>query len=342
MIREKTIQALDGLVGFRQPLESGYNVLDQYNLRSDSGLYFEDGSGIVTVKNIIDSYENDNLTDEQINDVLDNIRLSAVRDILNTIFADKSQIVESNTLFPYEEEFKTTYDLTDDFYYIEIRPTLNKRLALHLESIWLSFNEAATFNIYLFHSKKLAPVQTKEVTTVAHEATQVELNWYLEDTGTYRIGYKRSELGTAKPYERDFELANVAYRSDYAYMDFYSSNFLANGRIDVDNDNALEDGYGMNLNFSVFTDWSHEIEKNKHRFARAVQVQMSITAIDRILTSTRTNVTERLTEEAVLRLDYILGNEARGTGLKGQFKKEIEAIKKFFFPKNLIQTYTLR
>lgn len=342
MIREVAVTALDGLVGFRQPIESGYNVLDSDNLASSSGLMFEDATGIIKVKNIIDSYEYDTLTSDQINDVLDNIRYSAARDVLNIIFNDNSVNLESNTLFPYEEDFLNTYDLTDDFYYIEFVMSPNRRVAISLDNIYLSFNESATFNVYLYHSKSLLPIQTKQITTVANESTKLSLGWIIDSTGTYRIGYKKADVGTAKPFQRDFELADIQTCSKYAQIYPYSANFLANGRIDVNNDNSLTDGYGINLEYSSFMDWTYEITKNKDRFSRAIQLQMAITVADRIITSSRSNITNRLNNDAMQRLAYVVGNEANGTGLKGQFRLEVEAIKRFFFPKQRIKTSTLQ
>lgn len=342
MIRETAVTALDGLVGFKQPYDTDYDILDAGNLATSSGLVFEDATGIVTIRNILDTFEYDSLSEVQANEVLDNLRSSAARDILNKIFRGESTNIESNTLFPYEDDFLNTYDLVDDFYFIEIEPTNNKRISISLDNIWLSFNEAETFNIYLYHSKKLAPIQTKSVTTVANEATKVYLGYQLDDTGTYRIGYKKADVGTAKPFKREFELSNAHKLSQSAEIEYNSANFLANGRIDVNNVNALEDGYGLNLEYSSFIDWTHEIVKNKDRFARALQLQLAITLADRLLTTTRSGITERLTRESLDRIGYVLGSEEQGVGIKGQLRKELTDIKHFFFPKKKIINATLK
>lgn len=332
MIRENAVTALDGLVGFRQPLDADYDYLDAGNLASSSGLIFQDATGLVTVKNIIDTYEYDSPSEAQSNTVLDNLRASAARDILNNIFGDESKNRESKTLFPYEEDFVNTHILVDDFYYIEFTPTTDRSIVTSLDYIWLSFNGAETFNVYLYHSKKLAPIQTQEVTTVANEATKVYLGWNLDDTGTYRIGYKKADVGTSLPFKRDFSLSSINKYSNSGDINFYSSDFLANGRIDVNNQNSLEDGFGMNIEFASFFDWTHEIIKNKDRFARAIQLQLAITAADRILTTSRSSITQRLNTESLQRLAYVLGSEEQGTGLKGQLRKELLTIKRFFFP----------
>lgn len=338
MIREAAITSLLGRVGFRQPIDSAYAILDADNIKTDSGKYFDDASGLVSVKNIVDTYEYDDPTTVQINTILDNMRSAAARSVLSTLFSDQSKNLESNTLFPYEEEFSETYDLTNDFYFIEIIPPSNKRVVFSLDNIYLSFNEAKTFNIYLYHSKSISPIQTKEVTTVENEATKVELNYNLDLTGTYRIGYKKADIGTAKPFKRDFQLSSVFPLSNYAKIYFRSADFLTNGRIDVDNENALEDGYGINIEYSTFTDFTQEIIKNKSRFDRAYQLQMAIDVADRIKTSTRSNITERLITQSY----SALGTENDGRGYLSQFKDEINKIKGFFFPKEQIINSTLR
>lgn len=341
MIRETAVTALDGLVGFRQPIDTAYDVLDAGNLASLSGKNFEDISGFVTIKNIIDTYEEVTLSDAQINTMLDNLRASAARDILYRIFNEKSQILESNILFPYEESFENKYDLTDAFYFIKFTPSNNKRLCTYLDNIILSFDKSVTFNIYLYNSGSLTPL-IKSVTTVANQATKVYLGWPLYLGGTYRIGYKIADIGSAKPFKRDFELSNLSTKSINCNIEFRSANFLANNRIDVSNENSLEDGYGMNLEYSTAIDFTDEIIKNKDRFATALQMQMAITVADRIFTSSRSNITQRFGQEFLTKLDYILGNEDRGTGIKGQLRKEIKALTEYFFPVQRIQTSTLR
>lgn len=342
MIREAAISALDGLVGFRQPIDTTYDILDSGNLTSSSGKYFEDISGLVTIKNIIDTYEETSLSDAQLNTMLDNLRASATRDVLNKIFEDESINIESNTLFPYEENFKNTHILTKDFYFIKLTPSKNKRIVTCLDNIILSFDSVATFNIYLYSSQSLLPIQTKSVTTVANQATKIYLGWALDNIGTYRIGFKRTgtgSIGSAKPFKRDYQLSNVYTKSTNCLIEFRSANFLVSGRIDVDNEDSMEDGIGMNLEYSSFVDYTNEIIKNKDRFATAVQLQMALTVADRIITSVRSNITQRLSDEAINKIAFTVGNDERG--LKGYFIKELKSIKDFFFKENKIITATL-
>jgi hypothetical protein len=341
MIREATVSALDGLVGFRQPIDPSMPTLNAANLKADSGLVFQDASGFVTIENIVETYNYPTSDETQLNTVISDLRASATRDILNTIFNDKSVGLESNTLFPYEEDFKSEQVLTDDLYFIELVPTKNKRLAISIDAIYVSFNEAATFKIYLYNSQSIAPIDEIEVTTVAYEAVKVPVNWVLDDLGTYRIGYKKSEVSTALPLERDYELSSIYIGSCFSSIDFKSANFLVNGRLDLDNENGLEDGYGLNFDYSVYTDWHAQIVKNKYRFSRAIQLQMALTLADRVFSSTRSNIKQRLSKDALQQIAYLVGNEESGTGLKGQFRNELTSIKSFFFPKMTLKERTL-
>jgi hypothetical protein len=340
MIRAEAIQALRGIVGFKQPVDPNYAFLDSDNLQSDSGKYYEDISGIVTVKNIIDTYEyQDSLTDDQRNDILDSMRDSAAGDVLTEIFNDKSYIQESNVLFPYEQDYQKTIILENDFNYIEIKH-LKKGITTNINNIILSFDSDVTFDVYLYESTTKAPVQTQSVTTSAGEDVKVYLGWNLDSRYTYRMGYKTSEIGTAKPYLRDYELSTVEELSRNICFDYYTADF--NGaRLDLTSESSKSDAMGMNLEYSVYIDWTREIIKNKNLFAKALQLQMALTVADRIMTTTASNITQQLTQQSLERIGYIIGNAERGTGLKGQFRKEVLNIKKFFFPEIRIMKKTI-
>lgn len=338
MIRNEAIQALRGLVGFRQPIDPDYAFLDADNLQSDSGKIFQDISGFVTVQNIIDtfSYQGTTTTDQR-NTILDNMRDSAASDVLQEIFNDRSHIHESNVLFPYEQDYETSIDLSKEFNYIEIKH-LKKGITININNIILSFDGAATFNIYLYSSTTKAPVQTKSITTTAGEDTKLYLGWSLDGRYTYRIGYKLSEIGTARPYLRNYELSTLDEQAKNICFEYYSTDFDGD-RLDLGSKISNSDATGINLEYSVYTDWTMEVIKNKNILAKAIQVQMALTVADRILSSTSSNITQRLTNENLNKIGYILGNAEKGTGLKGQFRKEINDIKSFFFPRvNIMKT----
>ena len=331
MIRVEAIEALRGLVGFRQPIDPDYAFLDAGNIQSDSGIYYDDLSKIATVENIIDtSGYQDSLSDAQKNTILDNIKDAVSNDVLTEIFNSKSHIKESNTLFPYEQDYKSTIDLENDLNYIEIKH-LKKGITTNINNIILSFNEDATFNVYLYKSTSINPIQTKEVTTSSGEDTKVYLGWNLDDRFTYRLGYKTSEVGTAKPYLRNYELSVMEELSDNICFEYYSANFDGN-RLDLSSESSNSDAFGMNIEYSVYIDWTKEIVKNKNLFSRALQLQMALKTANNILTSNNSNINQKISRDNLDKIAYILGNEDRGTGLKGQYRKEINDIKNFFFP----------
>jgi len=340
MIRIEAIQALRGLVGFKQPINPNYAFLDSDNLKSDSGLKFEDITRIITIQNIIDTYEyQGTLTADQKNGILDSLRDSAANDVLIEIFNDKSFIKESNILFPHEQDYESTIDLINDFNYIEIKH-LKKGITTNINNIILSFSEDATFKIYLYKSTTKDPIEEIDATVVGGEDTKIYLGWNLDDRYTYRLGYKTSEVGTSKPYLRNYELSNIEELSNNICFEYYSANFNGD-RLDLSSELSYSDALGINIEYSTYIDWTSEIIKNKNLFAKAIQIQMALTVADLILTTTNSSITQRLTQEALERIGYILGNAEKGTGLKGQFRKEIENIKRFFFPVSRIYKKTI-
>ena len=94
MIRTDKIQTgLFGGVGFRQPTLTGYNIVDETNQGSTSGLYFGDSSELVTIKNIKDCQEDSDISDVNFNTLLTNMQKSVILDVCNKVIAGQSDFI---------------------------------------------------------------------------------------------------------------------------------------------------------------------------------------------------------------------------------------------------------
>ena len=85
---------LKNRVGFRKPIDGSFEALDADNLLSDSGLIFQDEHPMVSISLIGDSQPTDDITDEQLNTYLKNLRESNVLSVLNDVFKGQSGIDE--------------------------------------------------------------------------------------------------------------------------------------------------------------------------------------------------------------------------------------------------------
>jgi len=371
MFNESIIKTnLSGMVGWNQPTTTGYDIVDAGNLGSTSGLKFDEGNSLVTIKNVKETQEDKDIIDVDFNTFLDNLQNSCIIDVLTKAFADKSESVENKTLFPYEQRFENSHTPGSGFVGVQIRPSLNKRVSAKISNISVAFDAVKTFKLYLINSQKPTKADALaeiEVTTVIGQ----DVKFYVLDFdiplsgagfsgGNFYLGYFESDLDGAQPYKRDWENASAPILSgDFLFPTFHRfinhRNIDNSGYIDirfyrmgitgttinVDERDSLSDGHGINFEYQVYNDWTDLIIQNKTLFARSIQLQMAAKVTEGIMFSTRSNSTQRLMDDNIRNLAAFALNDTT-TGIRALLNKEIQNIRKTFFPKHRIMVKTLR
>ena len=338
MIRTDKIQTgLFGGVGFRQPTLTGYNIVDETNQGSTSGLYFGDSSELVTIKNIKDCQEDSDISDVNFNTLLTNMQKSVILDVCNKVIAGQSDFIYTSNLYPYEKSFKNTINPSSKFVGFEITPRQDCYVS-SIPFVELCFDSIKTFNLYLYNSNKpKTPVQTKPVTTVAGESTIVILDWILADDtsykgGTFYLGYFEDDLDGAKAYKRDheesiFQVSTHYYSVEPCTLDYSGTT------IDVTTRVYKSDTFGLNIGMNVYTDYTELILSNRNLFYQAIQLQMHEKILSLIKHSTRSNFTERTLKDIDLEL---FGNSKFSIdGTIDKLNRAISQIQKalFYVPK---------
>jgi hypothetical protein len=348
VIRIDKIQTeLFGGVGFRNSDLTGYDIVDETNEGSSSGLYFQDGSELVTIKNIKDCQENPDITNEQFNNLLERMQKSVVLDVCNKVINGQSDFISSLNLFPSEKSFDATLEQRGKFVGFEIQP-LNSGMSCKIPWVELAFDEEVTFNIYLYNSNlPKTPIQTKEVTTTAGESKIISLDWVIADDLTYKggkfyLGYFDNDLGIAKSYRKDHDAANIRVNTPYFYVEPVSM-FNTGTIIDVESQVYESETYGLNIGLDVFSDYTEIILRNKSLFWNPIQLQMHERVLMMIKYSTRSNLTERIGKENIKMVDFELyGNKELGiSGVQDKLNKAVGTLRKSLFYKPRISIGTL-
>lgn len=346
MFSKSAIDILVGRVGWRQSTLTDYSILDADNLKSDSGYCFNDASGLVTIKNVKECQENPDITTLQFNSYVASLQTSAITQVLNKVFFDKGENLETITLFPFEHRFDDILTLGSGFVGLRINVGLNRRTTSTIRNIALSMNGADTFTIYLFNSNVKSPIQTKEV-TVSDGDTIVDLDWDLPKNtatykgGTYYLGYFEADL-SVQPYSRKYELGDYSFSSHYNSIDFVRLSNVGTV-IDVDGDSILEP-MGINIEIETRNDYTDLIQSKKNLFDKAIMYQMASIVLDIIYTTTRSNITQRLTDGiksfafAELNGDAELGS----IGMFSKASREITSVRNALFSRPKIQTGQMR
>lgn len=352
MIRPDKIKSnLFGGVGFRQSTLTGYDIVDAPNQVTSSGLFYQDASFLITVKNIKLTQENPSITDPKFNLILKQMQESVILDVCNKVIAGESDYLQSVNLYPFEKTFKNTLSVADKFSGFRIVPDYRNGLIAKLSFVELCFDSDVTFDLYLFNSNNPnTEIQTVEVNAKANEATIVDLGWFISDDTTHKggvfyLGYFEDDLGGALPIKRDFEMADLGRSTKCFYVEPVKLEHTENV-IDVSTYTEKSDTGGLNLGFEIYNDYTEFISKNKNLLWQAIQTQMAIKVLNLIISTTQSNATQRILKQlvnsAIIELHGASDKRTVIEGLTVKNERIIQDLKKQLFYKPLIQRRTIR
>jgi hypothetical protein len=348
MFRSDKIQlALFGGVGFRQSPITGYDIVDTPNQVSDSGLFFQDGSPLVTIKNIKDTQQDITADDADFNLFIKQLQEAVIIETCSKVVSGQSDFKQSANLYPFEKAFSNTITPSNRFVGFEVIPTVNIGCILRIPWIELSFDTDKTFNIHLFNSNLKAPIQTKSVTVVAGESTIVDLGWFVSDDithkgGNFYIGYFEDDLDGARAFKKDFDNSNIQIRT----RSYYINPVTINHNTEVlDVTSVIESSFvfGLNIGVDIYNDYTELIIRNKNLFWNSIQLQMADKCLRLFKSATRSNRTERITDQFKdLYLDLYGDRNIGIAGIEGKLKSSISDLRKMLFREPLISRGTLR
>ena len=342
---DKIQDNLVGVVGFRQPTATDYNIVDATNLATSSGLLFQSVSKYVTIKNIKDCQEDRSISDVNFNTYLTNMVRDAATQIMHSIFAERD-VMENNILYDgvYDRDLLAANDTS--FVGFEINMANEKTLTTLINSVTLDFNANETVKLLLFNSNQNALINSESITVVGKQSTEKVLNWVLPFVnsikgGRWYIGYLNSGL-TAQAYNRDDA------RNYFHCIGINPVKITGWNTETMFDQSVVEyDSYNNGLNFDIATmrDWTSVIVQNKIRFAQAISLQVGVGVIETMIATTRSNATQRANIGSLqLELNGNYGeieNLSKSYGLVNKLKYEIRRLREFFVEQPLIERGTL-
>ena len=86
--KNKVENGLLGLVGYNQPLDPNFFILDAINLQSDSGYYINDNP-FASLEVLRNTQNYANIDETGFNTVLTNVTKSAIHSVCNAVFTNK-------------------------------------------------------------------------------------------------------------------------------------------------------------------------------------------------------------------------------------------------------------
>lgn len=342
----QVMAALFGRIGWQQPTGTGNPVLNATNLLSKSGRKFNDGSfhALVTLQNIKAIMEQESASDADFNAYIEGLQRAIILRSLNGVFNNPEYITQG-LLYERWGSQDTEIANSGKFVAWKIRVPSAIDLAIQIDSVALYFNEAATFNLYLFNDVKAAPVWTGEVTTVANSQTVVNLADIVLNHiggnnlgGVFYFGYFQNDLGTAKAIRESYSTFNTS--RPYGATMIEATPIGANDFVRSNIGYSSYQSFGMNLHISVFRDHTWQIVRKAALFDNVNGLQMAAQVIEQSTYSTRSNSTERAiksqTNDLNASMDLTgaapISDGPKTTGLRTQITQELKRMHESFFP----------
>lgn len=353
---DKIANGLLGIVGFRQPYNPDYAILDVDNLTSTSGLYVNDNAyaKIELIKNTQDYKD---ITNEDFNTLLKEMQEASIVSVCNQVFSEFDSI-DRNVVYKYAANKVNVETLPIGFVGYKIEVSNAKNTAFAINRVILDFSGTGTFDLMLYNTGKKTAIRTKTITITTDNQVE-ELNWVLDNSettykGDYYIGYKTTGL-TVSPYKRDWN--NSSIMSTFKEL-CLEKVFVKNHNVDVLFDLNLVEGLsettGLNLDISIYDDYTDFILNNKQLFAKAICLEFIIRCLQNYASSIRSNGKERKAEELyqkiMIEIEGLKGSDSilSVVGLREQvlgeislLKQEIKKLKVGFLKSRQILTYTL-
>ncbi len=335
----RVLTEMVGRLGWRVPTRNDWNyTIDEVNATSRSGRYFDSFHDLVNALNLVKIQNDYNADNSEFNAVLLNLQKDAIMKCLTGVF-NEPEFIQKVRLF--DRYGNTETPITNDGKFVGYEIKLAKAFdkAIQINNLELYFDSAVSFNIYLFRPGSHTPDKTKQVITFAGEKTTVALtDWVLRysESDTWYIGYFQDDLDTAKAIGEDPSFNKTVC---FSAKPFYS--VATDDQFDRINLAYPDTTYGLNLQVSVFKDFTQHILNQSHLFDEVVGLQVAFMTLEKILFSLRINSTSRILQDGVSAMtvqQLLYGSVPVSDGpppQKGMDKKieaELTKVKKAFYP----------
>lgn len=336
MINIAKIQtSLIGLIGFKQPFNPDYTIVDADNRVSKSG-YFVTDNPYAKIEYIKDNLDYVDISDADFNLALRQLKQSAISNVCNQVFSEYD-FLDRNLLYKHATKKVNTNALPNGFvgYRIEVGST--KNVAFKLNRVLLDFQGTGTIKLLLWNTAKLEVLESKEIEITTDHQEEV-LEWVLDNSGNtykgdYYIGYISDDASGVLPYKRDYENGNVM--SSFKYLCIEQICFpgqTTEQLFDISQYQGLSEDTGLNFDIAIFDDYTDFVINNSYLFARAIQIDCQIQCIQLYLSSLRSNLNQSISAQLYEKIMIELNGTSPDSlikvkGLTNQLIGEITSIR---------------
>ena len=348
--RTKITSKITGLVGWENPINPTYAVVDATNQTSRSGRKFTDNP-FVKIELLKNTQDYKSASNAQFNTYLLNAAKTAIISVGDKV-CDKPDFIDRQILYPYPNN-KIDIETPSGFVGYRIQQSKEKNLAIEISRVILEFKESCDIKLLLFNTAKSAPIFSKEIKYTAEVPADGEtpaipgtdavtayfheeqLNWvcYNEDIykGDYYFGYIAN--AAHKPFKRNYENSNV--RNSITFLNITPVQVLGHNTevlFNLSSISNVAECHGINLDISVYYDYTDSLIQNQNLLARAIQLEGQVNALTHYIATMRSNADERKTKEIIGALLELEGADVedgpKKVGLKNELMMEMNRLRK--------------
>ncbi len=338
MFNISKIKGLYGVVGFQQPQNPDFQIIDANNLVSRSG-YFVTSNPYCKVENIKSNIDYKDASNIEFNDYLKQLQEDSIVRVAGLVF-NQSDYIDRQVLYPHAHNKVDTNDLPSGFVGFKIEVSIDKDVAFKISRVLLDFEGSGDIELLLFNTSSSTPLQSKTV-SISSTNQEVKLDWTVDNSGStykgdYYLGYLNNagSIGSLKPFKRNYDRSSV--ESCISCLDITKVSFggmTSNALPDLRTEESIGESIGLNPDITVFEDFTDLMLQNEMLFAKAINMDLQINILSAYLASLRSNRDERNSERTTLRIiQQIEGQNSEGvikiTGLRPQLIREISMIGK--------------
>jgi hypothetical protein len=329
----KISSALLGIVGYKQPHNPTYAIVDAENQISRSGFFVTDNA-FAKIEVLKDTQDYENISDANFNGVLRQMQKTSIINVCHQVF-NEPDFIEREILYKNAFNKVQTETLPTGFVGYKIQVDQSKDFAVKINRVLLDFEGNGDIKLLLFNTSSREAIESKEV-TIESDHQEVVLNWSIDNSGAtykgdYYLGYISNSLDV-QPFKRDFNNASVMSQIEGLRIEkVIVSDHVVETLFDLNLVESSSQDCGLNLDISVFNDYTDFIIRNESFFARAIYLDCVIGFLLKYAATIRSNRTERLSEQLVSQaMLEVSGSEdsvIKIEGLRPQLKNEIQQIK---------------
>ncbi len=301
MFNIETIKSeLVGLVGFRNPANPKYAIVDNDNQKSESGLFINDNP-YSKIEYLKDNHDYSRITDDKFNSFLKNLKSTSCVDVCFSVF-NKPDFIDRNLIYSMNNNKVDEITLPIGFVGYKIDVSNEKDVAFSLNKGIFEFTVQTEIQFLVLNSNNKEPIFAKTITCneFYHEET---LNFVCNNSGYYKGSFFVGFVVTnQKTYDRNYNSSNYMNKLTYLdinqiYVDDTSATMFNQNNIEFTNKYC-----GFNLDITVVDDYTNLILANKYLFSRAIYLNAVISCLNIYVSSLRSNSSERDSNELYSRI----------------------------------------